>query len=272
MINIKNNKVFIMAKMFSFFTLTILLIVVYCILIPKGINGYKVYTFTLISIIYLFIILCSLLLIDITKIDVRELFISFALGIASIFITIPVNICGILSGICTSMSYLIVKCFISTYGNYLDIFPSNKSKLKKDLSIIIIISTVLLILKCYPALEINRNILFTIDIPLLFRSLGAGISEEMIFRALMYGLLLKIGNNEEKPPFILVLLIMTIPFTLLHFVEPYINYGLSGCINLFSYLLCSILLALLLYKRDIFTATIVHMVIDVISKGIMVEL
>lgn len=95
---------------------------------------------------------------------------------------------------------------------------------------------------------------------------GAGVSEEVLFRLLPYAFALHLsrGKNDAK---LLTFLLMTIPFTLLHFFAQILSVGFFATLPalLQTWIVAAIPLALLFLKRDLFTAISVHILWDVLA-------
>ena len=99
------NRRAITIKLAMFLVLCVCLISIYCITVPTKNIQYKPYTFHLFGIIYTFIILCSVVIIDFEKLAKKDYIIALCLGLLSIGVTSPVNYMGIISGICAFFAY-----------------------------------------------------------------------------------------------------------------------------------------------------------------------
>ena len=102
-----------------------------------------------------------------------------------------------------------------------------------------------------------------LDIP---GCIGAGVSEEVILRLLPFAFALFLGGGKSgsKP---LTFLLMTIPFTLLHFFDEFLFAGFIATLPALIqfWIVAAVPMTLLFWKRDLFTAISVHVLWDVLA-------
>ncbi len=110
-----------------------------------------------------------------------------------------------------------------------------------------------------------QKIAFTF--PALFVALRAGITEEVLFRFLFFALCVVLVKDMQLSSLqrAVILLVMTVPHTLLHF--SFAQFSLTSVVVLT--LLFGLPFALLQRKRDLLTAIIAHFVVDLIRFMVM---
>ncbi len=95
---------------------------------------------------------------------------------------------------------------------------------------------------------------------------SAGVSEEVLFRLLPFAFALSLskGKRASKP---LTFLLMTVPFTLLHFFGAFLSVNfLSTLPALIQFwIVAAVPLTLLFLKRDLFTTISVHILWDILA-------
>ena len=103
---VMENNMITKGKIAMFLLLCVILVFVYVVTLPTQSIHYKSYTFHLFGIIYTFVMLCSIMIIDTKKIAKKDYIVAVSLGLMSVGITSPINYMGILSSICTVFAYL----------------------------------------------------------------------------------------------------------------------------------------------------------------------
>jgi hypothetical protein len=96
--------------------------------------------------------------------------------------------------------------------------------------------------------------------------IGAGISEEVLFRLLPYAFALSLGHGKINAK-LLTFLLMSVPFTLMHFVGAFLTDGFLTILPamLQFWVIAAVPLTLLFLKRDLFTAISVHILWEVLA-------
>lgn len=252
-------------KITIFLLLCIFLIFIYVITIPTKNIHYKSYTFHLFGIIYSFIILCSIVIIDLEKIVKKDYIIALCLGLLSIGVTSPINYMGVLSGICTLFAYLGSMTLSAEYNNKIILIRSTEFKYIME-SIAVILSIVCAFIFIEWTLGKNPAI-FNFEIIMLFRAIGAGISEEIIFRLFIFSIILHICKGEE-PPKLLTFFVMVIPFALLHVIDQAVYNGfINSLYTIIQIVLIITPITMLAWKKDLFNAIGVHIIYDLVSMS-----
>ncbi|ESL02528.1 CAAX amino terminal protease family protein [Catonella morbi ATCC 51271] len=260
------NRRAITIKLAMFLVLCVCLISIYCITVPTKNIQYKPYTFHLFGIIYTFIILCSVVIIDFEKLAKKDYIIALCLGLLSIGVTSPVNYMGIISGICAFFAYLGSVTLNCNYESIMLLLRFGEVKdIMKSIAIIIFIGCIFIFMEW-----LGQNPLrFSFDILSIFRALGAGVSEEVIFRLFIFSVIVYMCKGKE-PPKLLAFLIMVIPFALLHVIDEVVVYGFFHSLPaLIQVCLVAAPITILAWKRDLFTAMGVHFIYDVISMSLL---
>lgn len=145
------------------------------------------------------------------------------LGLGSVFITTPINISGVISSLCVVATFLTSKTLYGKYNQRMDLFNAKTSmEFFNDLKWILIIILLFLAIKLIGAYASGKSIQFKFHLSMLGRALGAGISEEIIFRLFLFSVLVSICKEREVSKFLAVM-VMSIPFALFHCVEIGVN-------------------------------------------------
>ena len=212
------NRRAITIKLAMFLVLCVCLISIYCITVPTKNIQYKPYTFHLFGIIYTFIILCSVVIIDFEKLAKKDYIIALCLGLLSIGVTSPVNYMGIISGICALFAYLGSVTLSGNYESKMHLFRSGEVKdIMRSIAIILFIGCVFIFMEW-----LGQNPLrFSFDILSIFRAL---VSEEVIFRLFIFSVIVYMCKGKE-PPKLVTFLVMVVPFAMLHVVDEVVSYG-----------------------------------------------
>lgn len=97
----------------------------------------------------------------------------------------------------------------------------------------------------------------------LISPLGAGVSEEIMFRLFPYMIFYKVGKGEVSKPFLF--LVMVVPFTLVHTLDSVVCYGWGSAVAICIPIgIIAVVLSVIALKRDVFTAMGVHAMYDFI--------
>ena len=142
------NRRAITIKLAMFLVLCVCLISIYCITVPTKNIQYKPYTFHLFGIIYTFIILCSVVIIDFEKLAKKDYIIALSLSLLSIGVTSPVNYMGIISGICAFFAYLGSVALSCNYESKMHLLRSGEVKdIMKSIAVILFIGCVFIFME-----------------------------------------------------------------------------------------------------------------------------
>ena len=173
---------------------------------------------------------------------------------------------GIISGICAFFAYLGSVTLSCNYESKMLLLRSGEVKdIMKSIAVIIFIGCIFIFMEW-----LGQNPLrFSFDILSIFRALGAGVSEEIIFRLFIFSVILYICKGKE-PPKLLAFLAMVIPFALLHVIDEVVAYGFFHSLpTLIHVCLVTAPITILAWKRDLFTAMGVHFIYDLISMSLL---
>lgn len=245
-----------------FFFIIVIFIINYCFLIPRKEDVFsKYYTYGIFLIIYAVIIVFSLKNIDIKKVSKKKRGIAIIAGIlGSMVTTIPWM--GILTGICTFFACL--------YGFYINIVyeigkTRDRNYILDNFKIIfegLIFYMIILYFKLLSEKAIDSSASIGIT---NFTAIGAGVSEEMIFRWFLPAFMLQINKGEEVSSFLYYSMV-TVPFALLHVIDMVVWQGITmeAFFYVISTLMIALLLAVLAKKRDVSVAIVFHFIFDFI--------
>ena len=252
-------------KITMFLLVCVFLIFIYVVTIPTTNIHYKSYTFHLFSIIYSFMIVCSIVIIDLEKIVKKEYIIALCLGLLSIGVTTPINYMGVLSGMCTLFAYLGGMTLSAEYNNKMILIRSTEFKyIMRSIAVILSIVCAFIFME-WTLGEIPA--IFNFEIITLFRAIGAGISEEIIFRFFIFSIILYICKGEE-PPKLLTFFVMVIPFSLLHVIDQVVYNGFINSLTAMTQtVLINIPITILAWKKDLFNAIGFHIIYDLVAMS-----
>lgn len=254
-------------KLWGIFSLSILFIVLYCIFVPRKEGAwYKYYTYGIFAILYTAVIFFSVCNIRLQELEKKEWITAIVLGISGSLVA-P-NWAGILSGVCTMPAYLYCVCQNRKYGRNTKITKEHtKEYLIDDLKIIfigLVIYVVVLWFGLFVQGRLRQGIV--IGFPVFRSAVGAGVSEEIIFRWFLLTFLRQMNHGNEIDD-VLYYAMVLIPFALLHVIDIVVSQGLNAVVlgSLISVLLQGLPLAILVRKRDVFTAMCLHCIFDFIK-------
>lgn len=260
--NWASRKLLICVFMFVF------LIFIYCFTIPNNSITNKPYTFNFTGMLYMFIAIGAILIIDFEKISVQEYIIALCIGIISVGVTVPIHILGIISGVCAACSYLAARTLSQSYENRIRILRS--SKLHDILIDFVIIFAMGCLFVLLHWLTNDLEIQIQFNIVSLIRAMGAAVSEEFIFRMFLYSLILKCYDGDE-PSRAITFSVIILPFVMLHVVEEIIMFGFLYVIpNVIFTCLLLIPFAILFVKRDLLTVIGLHFVYNLVNMILVV--
>ena len=254
-------------KLWGIFFISILFIVLYCIFVPRkdGV-GYKYYTYGIFAILYPAILLFSVCNIRLQELTKQEWITAIVLGISGALVA-P-NWAGVLSGVCTMPAYLYCVCQNRMCGRNTKIVKEHTKEYVLDDLKIILIGLVLYVVVLWFELLVQGKLQQGIIIGVWgFRSaLGAGVSEEIIFRWFLLTFLRQMNRGNEIDD-VLYYVMVLIPFSLLHVIDAVVSQGVNAVVfgSLISVLIQGLPLAILVRKRDVFTAMWLHCIFDFIK-------
>lgn len=259
-------------KIILFLLMLIFLFSIYCVTVPVENIHYKSYTFHFFNILYSFTILACIALMKFQDYSKKDWIMAVVLGLGSVFITTPINISGVISSLCVGATFLTSKTLYGKYNQRMDLFNAKTSmEFFNDLKWILIIILLFLAIKLIGAYASGKSIQFEFHLSMLGRALGAGISEEIIFRLFLFSVLVSICKEREVSKFLAVM-VMSIPFALFHCVEIGVNNSLiMAFLNSFKYWIVSLLLTVLAFKRNVFSSIMVHFMIDIIFFSVLIK-
>ena len=256
----------------------LVILYIYILFLPPLRNGYnmavRIHFFI---ILYTVLSTIAFIIIDIKNINKKYFIYATIYGFFSMFVFIPsvngkisfssevgyqnVIIINLVNAITASMLYLLS---VSINSSYKDNKLNNiKFNLKNTIRYFII---VFLFIICFWALR-GFKVPSKIKLIDVISFISAGISEEIIFRLFPYSVALRLGNGELSSKKSVVLL-MTIPFTLIHFLDAiYVN----GIIDNLFYIvgMCvfqAIPITVIFFRRDLFSAILIHLLFNICSN------
>lgn len=259
-------------KIILFLFMVIFLFSIYCITVPVENIHYKSYTLHFFNILYSFIILVCIVIMQFQDYSKKDWVIALVLGGVSVFVTIPINVSGVISGICVVVAFLASKTLYGKYNQRMDLF--NARTLREffcDVKWSLIISFLFLVIKLISIYISSKSIQLEFQLSMLGRALGAAISEEIIFRLFFFSVLVNIGK-EQGVSKKLAVIVMLLPFGLLHVVDIGVNNSiLMAFLISMNYWLVTFILIILAFKRNVFSSIIVHFLIDIIAFSVLVR-
>lgn len=237
-------------------------ILLFGLLSPEGATGFKPYTMRMGYMLFTAVIVTSLFLIDWKRLTSRQIVMAVVLGVLGMCVNLKMFV-GVASGVATGFAYLAIQRFLGE-EDYFCLVRRGKEEWKKNLKVIFFGGIIIIFLHCMPAFGNAYQIEWHPSIWSVLGPIGAGVSEEMIFRMFLFAILLKLGNGKE-PPTVIALLVLGVPFALFHNMEllVYGQYGayLNSCLEVF---LNTCVMYLIVRKRDYVTAVTVHALIDIV--------
>ena len=168
---------------------------------------------------------------------------------------------GVLSGICTFFSCLYCVCMNDGFErNTQMIKEKNKEYILDDFRIILI-GIVIYVIILWINLLLSGN--GRIGLKNFYSSVGAGVSEEIIFRWFVLTFMRQMNRGKEIGS-ILYYSMVLIPFSMLHRIDLLVLQGINDSIifDIINLSLFVFPLAVLVRKRDVFTAMVLHIVFD----------
>lgn len=243
------------------FLVCFLLIITYQCHSLKYVYSYSTQVLIWLYAIFIFI---TIFVIDIEKLTKKDMVIALSLGLISIGIIIPISIIGCFSGLCTSCTYLASKSVSYNYKNNICFICSKKFKfILLNIGIIFLYGGFIATYKIVQGnLSIQHDISTKIFVKVFISALGAGISEEIIYRFFVYSIMLHLNRGKE-PYKVLAYIIMIVPFAMLHIID-IISFNdfyqaFPMLVNVCITILPCTLIAM---KRDVFTAIGIHFIYD----------
>lgn len=265
---IKGKRVKKNGKLWGIFFISMMFIILYCFLVPRKENApYKYYTNGIFLIIYMTITVFSAKNISIKKVSRKKILMAAAAGVLGSMVT-TTGWVGILSGVCTFFACLYCFCINAVYEKETEIIKDKrKNYILDDIRIIFIGLAVYLIILYFTLLSYRTvDNSASIGVTNIFTSMGAGVSEEIIFRWFLWSFMVQINKGEEISDSLYYSMVL-IPFSLLHVIDTLVLQGIT--MEAFSYvirvLFVAFPLAILVKKRDVFVAIVLHFIFDFIK-------
>lgn len=255
-------------ELWGIFFISTMFIILYCFLVPRKENvPYKYYTNGIFLIIYTAIIIFSAKNISIKKVSREKRLIAAITGTLGSMVT-TTGWVGLLSGISTFFACLYCFYINAAYEKEIE---KNRDKSKNyilDDFRIVFVGLVFYIIILYFTLLSYRTVdnNASIGVTNLFTSIGAGVSEEIIFRWFLLSFMVQINGGEEVSDLLYYSMVL-IPFSLLHVIDMLVLQGIT--MEFFSYVIrvffVAFPFAILVKKRDVFVAIILHFMVDFIK-------
>lgn len=247
-------------KLWLFLFMSIFLVGVYVKTMPGGDAHNGAYQFHFFNILLSFIIMASIPFLKFQDYTKKDWIIAGLLGILSMGIPWPVHTTSIINGACVFITYLASKTLYGEYDTRMELFnATNVLEFLEDLKWMLIVSVP------YVAFIVITNatpIRFNLQLHMIIRALGAGVSEEIIFRFFLFSVIVRVSKGVVESKF-LAILILVLPHAIFHYVEIGVYHGLllvfTSGINL---LYIAIPITLLALKRNVFTAIGAHLLIN----------
>lgn len=192
------------------------------------------------------------------RLSARYYIIGFLAGGLSLSTFLPIHIISFIIGSLVTISFI---CSVNLLKNQNDIYI-----IKKDIDIDIVILIILclvwiFIMGGYGKLIKFAEFSFTKRTIIVLRALAAGISEEIMFRLVLYLILIDNKYLVKFPR--LIYLIMVIPFTMSHFIDAIVMGEIINRIPDILYIgIISALFLGILKRRDLLTTIAIHFLID----------
>lgn len=237
-------------------------ILLFGLLSPEGATGFRPYTVRITYLFYAAVIVTSLFLIDWKRLTARQVIMAVVLGTLGMCVNLQMFV-GVAAGVTTGFAYLAIQRFLGE-ENYFCLVRQGKEEWKKNLKVIFLGAVIILVLRCMPAFGGAHQIEWHPSVWGLFASVGAGVSEEMIYRMFLFAVLLKLGGGKE-PPTVLTLLVLGVPFALIHNMELLVYGQYAAYLNSFREVFVNAcIFYLIVKKRDYVTAATLHSLIDIV--------
>ncbi|MCL1994619.1 MAG: CPBP family glutamic-type intramembrane protease [Defluviitaleaceae bacterium] len=228
---------------------------------------YTLYSF---GIIFSMVALVLIFFIDFEQLKLKYWLVSCFVGIISMFTIRPISIYSV-QQITLGVSMFFVCLSIPTLSKPLEeeekirIFtPSKSYGIPQDIVVGFLIFMVLSAIGTNPGIAgsialIRGEVAFSTLLHSFIGATSVGIWEEVFFRMFLVYLIMKL-NNYKYVPFVVMLLITSLLFTLVHFVDLIIVSGLDSVSlsDIFAVMVMSSTLFILALKRSLFAAVWLH--------------
>lgn len=254
------EETYIKIKLWLFLFMSIFLFVVYVKTMPGGDAHDGAYMLHFFNILLSFVILVSIPVLNFQDYTKKDWFIAGILGILSMGTPWPIMTMSIIKGVCVFTVYLASKTLYGDYNTRMELFnATNIREFLEDLKWMLIVTVLYVVIA---VIANDAPIQFNLQLNLIIRALGAGVSEEIIFRLFLFSVIVRVSKGEVESKF-LAILIMALPFAVFHYVDKGVYTGFQAAfIGGIGILIIAIPITLLAMKRNVFTAIGAHVLIN----------
>ncbi|MCL2201645.1 MAG: hypothetical protein FWB75_06730 [Oscillospiraceae bacterium] len=165
---------------------------------------------------------------------------------------------GIAIGVSTSLSYLAAVSLLNKSASNQKILMWTDFKPRElmiDVGIILGITFIMV------TIALNQNATFSLTMFAVLSAFAPAVHEETVFRLLLFALMIKL-NGDRAVPMPMMVLILSLPFALMHFIDLTMNYGfvLAMQQGMGHFLFISVVISVLMLKRSWLVALFAHYV------------
>jgi len=244
--------------------LLLLLFVFYILTSPVSKeNHHMFYSLYSLGIMASTIALCLIFVIDFRVLKPKHWASASIFGLLSTNTTTPLTNTGVAIGICTFFSYLAAVTLLDSSKHRIVMHTSFKcSDIMIDLTLILLSSSIYIVFLLF---VVGHGLEFQLSFSLIKNSLAPAVWEEIVFRMLLFSIIVKL-NNDEKVPIVIMLLIMVVPFVLVHEIDDAVRYGLFPNGLPIPMIITATAFSLLAIKRNLLTAIGAHFFIGLIYR------
>ena len=215
------------------------------------------------------IALCASSIVDFKDLKPKHYIVAMAFGAVALLPMLVLSTSANISlGVATFFTYLASVTMRNQYGNKMPIVTSTKlPDIAIDVSIVVAIVVVLFLSQPWAIIEFN----FSVN-DVIFWLLATSIPEEVIYRLFLFYVVVKF-SEDNNPPFFITILMLVIPFSIVHVIGTSIQSGLlSSLSNLITsgFIIIATIISILALKRGLFPAILLHFLINSIRAIITV--
>ncbi|WP_425447865.1 CPBP family glutamic-type intramembrane protease [Dethiothermospora halolimnae] len=247
--------------------LTFMLLFIVNQLLPNNIRSPQAYTARLLFICFVTISVITIyIIIKTKKLKKKDIFVAILFGILS-------GMKSPFMGVTTIVAYIGSSCILKYIHVNVPIFKDKTFKgIIKSAIIATICGCLLGMINLLLGMK-SSNISVSFSIVHLINALQAGITEEIAYRLFPFAICVYFLKDNPKTKFqsVLCYFIMTVPHVLMHFPDMIATNGIGSIIMsvVVLTLLFGLPFALLLRKRDLFSAIAAHTLVDVIRFTVL---
>lgn len=254
-------------KKIIFSLLFILAVPAYCFLMDSCFYTRSInYTNLFAMILYLFLFIFCIFYLRKRKVKYGDVLFAFLIGLITIAYTIPLHYIGIVAGICTALVFLVCREMLREIQ---PLFVWIRAGIKSNIAILGSISLFYLII----FIAHRDQEAFRFSPLLVLKAWAPAVSEELIFRVFFPMMIFRLFKLEET--FwnkIWIFLIVTIPFSLLHCIDPIMENNLSQVINRYhTSMVNSFISAVLISRYGFFYGVYAHAISDFLAMSVWVN-